>query len=138
MTSRKRISIALIGLIALVVIGWFVRDAAVEQPPHGPAPGAAASGLPTRELSVLPSEVATTWSRIATDGPFPHPSKDGTVFENREEILPENTTGYYHEYTVPTPGSADRGARRLVTGGSAEVYYTENHYDSFVVVDVNG
>ena len=140
MTSRRRISVALIGLIALVVIGWFVRDVAVEQPPDGSTsvPGAAESGLPIRQMSSLPPEAATTWRLIGTDGPFPFPSKDGTVFENREESLPERDTGYYHEYTVPIPGSPERGARRLVTGGSSEVYYTQDHYDSFVVVDVNG
>lgn len=140
MTSRKRISTALIGLIALVVIGWFARDVTVEQPSDGPAPvpGAAESGLPVRQMSSLPPEAATTWRLIGTNGPFPYPEKDGTVFENREENLPERNTGYYHEYTVPTPGTPDRGARRLVTGESSELYYTQNHYDSFVVVDVNG
>lgn len=57
------------------------------------------------------------------------------MFGNREGILPRKPSGYYHEYTVPTPGSPDRGARRLVTGEGGEVYYTADHYASFVVVD---
>lgn len=143
MTSRKRISTALIGLIALVVVGWFGRDYAgldTEPRPQSSSsvPGAVESGLPVNPLSTLPPEVATTWRLIGTNGPFPHPAKDGTVFGNREGMLPEEKSGYYHEYTVPTPGSSDRGARRLVTGRSSEVYYTQDHYESFVVVDVNG
>jgi guanyl-specific ribonuclease Sa len=57
------------------------------------------------------------------------------VFENREKRLPVKAKEYYHEYTVPTPGSNDRGARRLVHGQQRELYYTDNHYESFVVVD---
>ncbi|MER7012560.1 ribonuclease domain-containing protein [Saccharopolyspora sp. NPDC000359] len=143
MTSRKRISTALIGLIALVVIGWFVRDYAATDPaPAGSQPVAAVpgaeSGLPVEKLSTLPPEVDKTWQLIQRNGPFPHPGKDGTVFGNREGILPDQEAGYYHEYTVPTPGSRDRGARRLVTGDRSELYYTSDHYESFVVVDTTG
>jgi ribonuclease T1 len=67
---------------------------------------------------------------IDAGGPFPN-DQDGTVFSNREGLLPQQPQGYYHEYTVPTPGSADRGARRLVTGEGGEVYYTSDHYRSF-------
>ena len=68
-------------------------------------------------------------------GPFPYP-QDGTVFQNREGILPSHSTGYYHEYTVKTPGSSNRGARRIVTGESSqEDYYTADHYASFDLVD---
>ncbi|MDA3646591.1 ribonuclease N [Saccharopolyspora indica] len=143
MSSRKRISTALIGLIALVVIGWFVRDYAVtDAPPAGSQPAVAVpgaeSGLPVQELSTLPAEAGQTWKLIQSGGPFPYPHKDGTVFGNREGVLPDEKAGYYHEYTVPTPGSRDRGARRLVTGDRSELYYTSDHYESFVVVDVTG
>ena len=58
------------------------------------------------------------------------------MFQNREGILPAQPRGYYHEYTVETPGSPDRGARRLIIGGAGERYYTDDHYDSFrFVVD---
>ncbi|MCI2420975.1 ribonuclease N [Saccharopolyspora sp. K220] len=134
MTSRKRISVALAGLIALVVIGWFVRDYVGTQQE---VPGAQ-SGLPVRELSALPPEVGQTWRLITKGGPFPFPGKDGSVFGNREGVLPRQDPGYYHEYTVPTPGSSDRGAQRLVTGAHSEIYYTGDHYESFVVVDSAG
>jgi guanyl-specific ribonuclease Sa len=62
------------------------------------------------------------------------------VFNNRERLLPKHPSGWYREYTVPTPGSDDRGARRLITGGARgpgqQVYYTDDHYGSFAVVDV--
>ncbi|MDA3629377.1 ribonuclease domain-containing protein [Saccharopolyspora oryzae] len=142
MTSRKRITSALIGLIVLVVGGWFARDVVVDD--KAPAsqqvqevPGAD-SGLPVKELSTLPPEAGKTWKLIQSNGPFPYPQKDGTVFGNREGVLPKEKSGYYHEYTVPTPGSRDRGARRLVTGDHSELYYTGDHYESFVVVDTTG
>lgn len=81
----------------------------------------------------LPREAQRTLVLIARGGPFPY-SKDGSVFQNRERLLPNRPRGYYSEYTVPTPGEDDRGARRLVVGRGGEVYYTADHYDSFVRV----
>ncbi|GAA2350212.1 ribonuclease domain-containing protein [Saccharopolyspora halophila] len=139
MSSRKRISSALIGLVALVVLGWFGQDIfADSQGSGGSVPGASESGLPVEELSSLPPEADKTWGLIEQGGPFPYPGKDGSVFGNYEGELPDEKRGYYHEYTVPTPGEPDRGARRLVTGGQDEVYYTNDHYESFVVVDTDG
>ncbi len=89
------------------------------------------SGLPWVDLGELPAEAKETVALIESDGPFPYPENDGTVFENREEILPLEEFGYYHEYTVPTPGSRDRGARRIVTGMDGEFYWTQDHYSSF-------
>lgn len=82
--------------------------------------------------SDLPPEALETLALIQRGGPFPY-RKDGTVFQNRERQLPAMPRGYYREYTVPTPGSRDRGARRIVTGGQPpEVfYYTADHYRSF-------
>ena len=138
MSSRKRISSALIGLVALVVLGWFGQDIFAEsRQSSGSVPGAE-SGLQVEKLSSLPAEADQTWGRIEQDGPFPHPGKDGSVFGNYEGVLPQEKRGYYHEYTVPTPGESDRGARRLVTGSRHEVYYTHDHYESFVVVDTAG
>ena len=77
----------------------------------------------------------STWRLVRQGGPFPYPRNDGVVYENRENVLPGKGSGYYHEYTVPTPGSADRGARRLITGSGGELYYTGDHYQTFVVVD---
>ncbi len=81
----------------------------------------------------LPPEGRTTLALIKSGGPFPY-SKDGTVFNNYEGLLPERPGGYYHEYTVITPGSHDRGARRIVTGGNGEYYYTDDHYRSFKLI----
>ena len=67
---------------------------------------------------------------IGAGGPYPFP-QDGAVFENRESLLPDADDGYYHEYTVETPGSADRGARRIVVGNQGEAYWTDDHYASF-------
>ncbi|XUX00690.1 MAG: ribonuclease domain-containing protein [Dehalogenimonas sp.] len=83
--------------------------------------------------SDLPQEARTTLQLIETGGPFPFP-QDGTVFNNFEGLLPKKTSGYYHEYTVITPGSNDRGARRIITGLSGERYYTDDHYASFKLV----
>lgn len=86
--------------------------------------------LPAVRVADLPAEARTTLRLIERGGPFPY-RKDGTVFGNRERVLPANPRGYYREYTVPTPGSRDRGARRIVTGEKGERYYTADHYRSF-------
>ena len=82
----------------------------------------------------LPPEARRTLVLIRQGGPFPY-RKDGTTFRNRERLLPPKRRGYYTEYTVPTPSSRDRGARRIVAGGdpalSDELYYTDDHYASF-------
>lgn len=85
--------------------------------------------------SKLPSQAHDTLDLIEKGGPYPYP-QDGTVFQNREGVLPEQSAGYYHEYTVKAPGSDDRGARRVVTGErDDEDYYTADHYRSFDLVD---
>ncbi|MEI5519081.1 ribonuclease domain-containing protein [Streptomyces brasiliscabiei] len=85
--------------------------------------------------SDLPSQAHTTLDLIARGGPYPY-AQDGSVFQNRERVLPSRSTGYYHEYTVKTPGSSTRGARRIVTGQAHEEdYYTADHYASFDLVD---
>ena len=71
------------------------------------------------------------WERPGGGGGVARVMTDGVTFENREDLLPPRQRGYYHEYTVPTPGSNDRGARRIVTGGDEEFYYSDDHYDSF-------
>lgn len=124
-SSRRRISVALAGLIVLVLGGWLVKDLG----------GATGPDLRTVALSVLPPEAGQTYQLIEAGGPFPYPRADGTVFENREKLLPRQPSGYYHEYTVPTPGSADRGPRRLIAGDGRELYYTGDHYQTFVAVD---
>ncbi|MDZ4251901.1 MAG: ribonuclease domain-containing protein [Sulfuritalea sp.] len=82
--------------------------------------------------AALPEQARTTLKLIDSGGPFPY-RRDGIVFQNRERRLPKQAKGYYREYTVQTPGSADRGARRIVTGDRppAVFYYTADHYQSF-------
>ncbi|MCC6533809.1 MAG: ribonuclease [Burkholderiales bacterium] len=81
-------------------------------------------------LAQLPREAAHTLATIKRGGPFPY-RRDGTTFGNRERRLPLAQRGYYREYTVPTPGSQDRGARRIVAGRGGEYYYSDDHYHSF-------
>ncbi|MBA2472981.1 MAG: ribonuclease N [Pseudonocardiales bacterium] len=139
MSSHRRVSAALIGLLVLVAGGWLGRHALTDTsagPPRGDRPAAVASaaGLPVQALSQLPPQAGQVWQLIQHGGPFRY-RQDGVVFGNRERHLPQRQSGFYHEYTVPTPGAHDRGARRLITGGAAELYYTGDHYVSFVVVD---
>jgi ribonuclease T1 len=94
-----------------------------------------AADLPAVALKSLPREAQRTHERILSGGPFPY-AKDGVSFGNRERLLPRRARGYYREYTVETPGSRDRGARRIVCGGrqAAEpeaCFYTGDHYASF-------
>lgn len=96
---------------------------------------AAAASVGSICYSDLPSQAYDTLDLIASDGPFPY-SQDGTVFRNQEGVLPSQPSGYYHEYTVKTPGSSTRGARRIVTGEEYEEdYYTADHYATFDLVD---
>jgi ribonuclease T1 len=78
----------------------------------------------------LPPEAIKTISLIESGGPFPY-ARDGIVFQNRERRLPQHPNGYWHEFTVPTPGESDRGARRIIHGDGGEFYYTDDHYASF-------
>jgi ribonuclease T1 len=90
--------------------------------------------LPGVALASLPPEAREVYAQIRKGGPFRY-DRDGVVFGNRERILPARSRGYYREYTVPTPGAKNRGARRIVCGGEPRVpdacYYTDDHYQSF-------
>lgn len=81
-------------------------------------------------LSDLPGEARTTYQLIKQGGPFPY-RRDGVVFGNYERRLPAKPRGYYHEYTVKTPGVRHRGARRIVCGQPVECYYSDDHYETF-------
>ena len=81
-------------------------------------------------FAALPAEARQTLALIRRGGPFPY-ERDGIVFGNYERRLPAKPRGYYREFTVPTPGAGNRGARRIVAGGEGEFYYTEDHYRSF-------
>lgn len=88
------------------------------------------SGLPTVALSSLPPEAQAAYEVIEQGGPYKY-RQDDAVFGNREGILPKEEYGWYREYTVETPGSPDRGARRFVVGEDGTYFYTDDHYDSF-------
>jgi ribonuclease T1 len=85
-------------------------------------------------LAKLPAEAGDVLLLIRAGGPFPY-ERDGVTFGNRERLLPAQRRGYYHEYTVTTPGAKNRGARRIICGGSRRTpdvcYYTDDHYASF-------
>ena len=101
---------------------------------RGEVDGTLASGVATVRVTELPRPGRETYELIRRGGPFPY-GKDGAVFGNRERSLPAEKRGFYREYTVTTPGSRDRGARRIVCGGPARApyacYYTADHYASF-------
>ena len=94
------------------------------------------SRLPTIGVAELPKEGRETLALIRKGGPYPY-AKDGTIFSNRERILPKQPRGFYHEYTVKTPGARDRGARRIICGGKQQqiCYYTGDHYASFKTIN---
>lgn len=151
-SAKRKRSTTWIAVLALLLLGaaaWsFLRTPAIEAPAIG-APAAAettslalpppmapdAQATPTaspRYPDFLPPEAIDTLQTIARGGPYPHRQDDG-VFANRERRLPQQPRGYYREYTVETPGSRDRGARRIVSGGQppVEYFYTDDHYRSF-------
>lgn len=124
----RRPLVALVALLLALAVGYAVQA----RHDHGSSPKPAR----TVALSALPPEVATTLDRMRAGGPFPYPRNDGVVFHNNEHHLPSEPDGYYREYTVPTPGSPDRGARRLIVGRDGRYWYTGDHYESFELVEV--
>ncbi|HKF31737.1 MAG TPA: ribonuclease domain-containing protein [Jatrophihabitantaceae bacterium] len=119
--------VALIALLALVLIGYLVHAADAHH--HGGLQRGSVA------LSSLPAQASQTVRLIEQGGPFPYP-QDGEIFNNAEHRLPPEPRGYYHEFTVPTPGSPDRGARRIIAGGAnREFFYTPDHYETFQRVD---
>lgn len=136
MTTPHRLArfAALAALASTLLVGT-PAVAATQTAAGTPAVVASAKSVGDICYSDLPSQAHDTLRLIDKGGPFPYP-KDGTVFSNREGVLPKHAGGYYHEYTVKTPGSPDRGARRIVTGQNThEDYYTGDHYASFDLVD---
>jgi ribonuclease T1 len=116
--------------LTVAVVSGLAAGAVVQAKSPSPPDSAVAVAL-----SSLPSQAQATHRLILSGGPFPY-NKDGTVFGNRERLLPAQTRGYYREYTVKTPGSRDRGARRIVCGGKPPTqpeacFYTDDHYASF-------
>lgn len=141
------LSALLLGVVAVFLV-WPSGDAAVDQQAENSSASAQSqdsepetssdsetefvqfSDLPAVTRAELPAEAIDTLSDIADGGPYDF-SKDDSTFQNREGYLPDRDRGHYREYTVITPGSSDRGARRIVAGADGELYYTDDHYNSF-------
>ncbi|HWC82251.1 MAG TPA: ribonuclease domain-containing protein [Pseudonocardiaceae bacterium] len=138
-----RIAKSLLAVVFALAGAYGLAAPATAAPAPAPAAVAPAqascgdtSGFQQVALSSLPSQATDTVNLIKAGGPYPYP-EDGEVFDNRESILPACDSGYYHEYTVDTPGSPTRGTRRIITGQSGEYFYTDDHYASFKLVDIN-
>lgn len=125
---RSIVALTAAGGLFLGVNDAMARDAA---PPYASDVTDIAA---TVSVADLPREAQRTLTLIAQGGPYPY-AKDGVVFGNYEKRLPRKPRGYYHEYTVPTPGARNRGARRIICGGDQRVvdncFYTQDHYNSF-------
>lgn len=137
--------------IVLAVAWWSSRGTREPLPAPSPSPSTDTATLPSvagdrttpapeartehdtaDDRDALPAEALETLRLIRAGGPYPY-DRDGVVFGNFEGRLPKQRRGYYHEYTVPTPGLSHRGARRIVAGGDPprEFWYTDDHYESF-------
>jgi len=120
-------------LSALLLTGLSGGAQAKEFPSDGAT--TATHALADVQLSALPAQAQETHRLILAGGPFPY-DKDGVVFGNRERLLPRQARGFYREYTVKTPGARNRGARRIICGGTPPTapevcFYTDDHYASF-------
>lgn len=141
--SRSRlVSLLLMVLLVGTLIFWHRHT---PRPPGMAAQGdmtlPAAANCPAANTNLpafMPPEACDTLARILQGGPFPY-SQDGVVFGNYEGHLPQQPRGYYHEYTVETPGARNRATRRIITGGTPPqvFYYTGDHYQSFQPFQVN-
>ncbi len=133
--TRSCSRVLLTGALLIAASGWLPGEALARR--H--AEPDVSSSETVVALSRLPVQARDVYQRIPTGGPFRY-EKDGTVFGNRERLLPRRPRGFYREYTVPTPGSRDRGARRIVCGGKdarqpETCFYTQDHYQSFKEID---
>ncbi|MBN9619935.1 MAG: ribonuclease N [Actinobacteria bacterium] len=124
----RRPLIALVVLVAALLVGYAVK---------GTGSGDSHESGGSVALSALPPQAATTVKLIEQGGPFPYPRNDGVVFHNNQHLLPEEPDGYYHEYTVPTPGAGSRGTRRIITGTDGRYWYTGDHYETFQLIELN-
>ncbi|MFC9705399.1 ribonuclease domain-containing protein [Streptomyces sp. NPDC056943] len=125
------------GVAAALLSSLLLGAPATAAPAPAPAGIASVRAAAVGDIcySDLPSQAHDTLRLIDAGGPFPY-RQDGAVFQNREGVLPSHSLGYYHEYTVKTPGASTRGARRIVTGNAVqEDYYTADHYATFDLID---
>lgn len=116
-------------LMWVVLVAMLCLPAGAQAHAHHAAQSARAD-LAIISVAELPPEARDTLRAIRQGGPFAYP-RDGVVFGNFERVLPKRARGYYHEYTVKTPGARNRGARRIISGETSEYYYTADHYQTF-------
>ncbi|GAB2726381.1 ribonuclease domain-containing protein [Kitasatospora kifunensis] len=134
MRISSRLRLVAVAVLLLCAVAAAALYATEGHKSAAPAAGSATTAAGGVCQSRLPSQARDTLALIGKGGPYPYRT-DGVVFDNREKRLPKEPSGYYHEYTVVTPGSGDRGARRIVTGGAGEEYWTADHYASFQKID---
>jgi ribonuclease T1 len=127
--ARGRLWLALGAVLGVAILTWALNQG-VGFSGGGRQGQADPTDLPRVSLAQLPPEAARTVALIHSGGPYPY-DRDGIVFSNFEGLLPAEPSGYYHEYTVPTPGAEDRGARRIVAGADGTLYWTDDHYATF-------
>ena len=137
-SASPRRTTPLVTLLALLIVAVLGLVGCGSSSSKGSSPSASsAAAQPAGMASVaeasLPAEARDVIKRIDDGGTFQY-RQDGVTFQNRERRLPAEPSGYYREYTVATPGAADRGARRLILGRNGELYYTPDHYKSFLWV----
>ncbi|MCO6011580.1 ribonuclease [Actinoallomurus purpureus] len=134
-TPRRRTRLrSLAALLCLVGLGLAPSACSTTTEARPSSVSGAPSPTGTVCRSTLPPQAADTLQLIAQGGPFPY-RQDGQVFRNREHVLPARPTGYYHEYTVVTPGAPTRGARRIIAAQNGTDYYTADHYATFNAID---
>lgn len=135
--ASRATALAVLAVAVLALLVW-----ALWPLPAGEGdPAAPDSGLPPCDPGAVPPQVEEVVADIEAGGPYDYPRNDAMTFHNREGLLPEETSGYYREFTVETPGVDHRGARRIVTGGPEETdpdawYFTDDHYESFCELPV--
>lgn len=141
-SAMKRFLPLLLVIIG-VVIAWFQSGERIQNKPTPNVQEPQPRIQQTKRIDPFPftdaeriDEINKTLERIRTgQKEF---KQDGTVFRNAEGGLPEKPTGYYHEYTVVTPGAGNRGRRRIIQGSEGETYYTDDHYQTFILINIKG
>ena len=58
----------------------------------------------------------------------------GDRFGNYEGLLPDAPGREYHECDIDTLHAVSRGAKRIVYSNDGLIYYTEDHYESFILL----
>ncbi len=137
-TASASGAVAMLVVVLAAVGVWLLSGRDPGTSTSGSEPSAAASSadssagdsLAEVSLAELPPQADDTVRLIDAGGPYPY-EQDDSVFRNNEGLLPDRERGWYHEYTVPTPGERDRGARRIVAGDDGELWWTADHYRSF-------